>query len=35
MPYPTDEEALNAANFNVASDKTNGNSVNVGVWWDE
>lgn len=34
MPYPTDEDALNKANFNAAAVKTNGNSVNVNVWWD-
>lgn len=34
MPYPTDEEALNATNFNQASANTNGNSVNSRVWWD-
>jgi hypothetical protein len=34
MPYPTTEDALNNANFKVASDATNGNSVNVPVWWN-
>ena len=34
MPYPTDEAALNKANFDVASASTNGNSVNSTVWWD-
>jgi hypothetical protein len=34
MPYPTDEDALNKVNFNAAAAKTNGNSVNVNVWWD-
>ena len=33
LPYPTDEAALNAANFNAAT-ATNGNSVNAAVWWD-
>ena len=33
MPYPTDEAALNAANYNEAT-SANQNSVNVGVWWD-
>ena len=35
MPYPTTEDALNNANFTVASDATNGNNVNSPVWWDE
>jgi hypothetical protein len=34
MPYPPDEQALNAANYEAAT-ATNGNSVNVAVWWDE
>lgn len=34
MPYPTDEAALNAANYNEASAATNGNSINSKVWWD-
>lgn len=34
MPYPTDEAALNASNFNEAASNTNGNSVNVPVWWN-
>ncbi|MGB0167030.1 MAG: SusD/RagB family nutrient-binding outer membrane lipoprotein [Luteibaculum sp.] len=34
MPYPTDEEALNADNYSEAAGNTNGNSVNVPVWWD-
>lgn len=33
MPYPTDEDALNHDNF-VKATEGNGNSVNVGVWWD-
>ncbi len=33
MPYPTDEAALNAENFNAATAAA-GNSVNVQVWWD-
>lgn len=34
MPYPTDEQALNAANFDLAAAATDGNSVNAAVWWD-
>lgn len=34
MPYPTDEDALNNANFRVAATATDNNSVNVKVWWD-
>jgi len=34
MPYPTDEAALNAANFGSAAGTTGGNSVNSSVWWD-
>ncbi|MEL6657654.1 MAG: SusD/RagB family nutrient-binding outer membrane lipoprotein [Bacteroidota bacterium] len=34
MPYPTDEAALNAANFSAAAGATDGNSVNARVWWD-
>ncbi|MEM7038378.1 MAG: SusD/RagB family nutrient-binding outer membrane lipoprotein, partial [Bacteroidota bacterium] len=33
MPYPTDEAALNAANFTAAT-TANQNSVNARVWWD-
>lgn len=35
MPYPTEEAALNAVNYNNAAAATNGNSVNAPVWWDE
>ncbi|TXC82080.1 SusD/RagB family nutrient-binding outer membrane lipoprotein [Luteibaculum oceani] len=35
MPYPTDEEALNAFNYQQAAANTDGNSVNAPVWWDE
>lgn len=31
MPYPTDEAALNGANYNAVG---NGNSVDAPVWWD-
>lgn len=34
MPYPTDEAALNASNYNAAAASTNGNSVNAKVWWN-
>lgn len=33
FPYPTDEAALNTANFNAAT-STNQNSINTPVWWD-
>ena len=33
MPYPTDEAALNAANY-AAATAENGNSINARVWWD-
>ncbi|MGO4913231.1 SusD/RagB family nutrient-binding outer membrane lipoprotein [Leeuwenhoekiella sp. W20_SRS_FM14] len=35
MPYPAEEEALNADNYNSAAQATNGNSLDVAVWWDE
>ncbi|MDF4220154.1 SusD/RagB family nutrient-binding outer membrane lipoprotein [Maribacter sp. M208] len=35
MPYPSEEEALNNANYTQASNNTDGNSINVPVWWDE
>lgn len=34
LPYPTEEAALNATNFNAAATNTNGNSINARVWWD-
>ena len=34
MPYPTDEDALNNANFTTAAAVYNGNSINAKVWWD-
>ncbi len=34
MPYPSEEEALNADNYQTAFDATDGNSLNVKVWWD-
>jgi len=35
MPYPSEEEALNADNYQAAAAATDGNSINVPVWWDE
>lgn len=35
MPYPAEEAALNADNYNVAASATNNNDINVPVWWDE
>lgn len=35
MPYPAEEEALNAVNYEAAAAKTDGNSINAKVWWDE
>lgn len=35
MPYPAEEEALNNVNYSAASNNTDGNSINVNVWWDE
>ncbi|WP_026232206.1 SusD/RagB family nutrient-binding outer membrane lipoprotein [Neolewinella persica] len=34
MPYPSDEQALNFENYQVAAAATEDNSVNVRVWWD-
>lgn len=34
MPYPAEEQALNAENYNEAAARTDGNSINVPVWWD-
>ncbi len=34
MPYPTDEAALNAEQYNVAASNTDNNSINSPVWWD-
>lgn len=33
MPYPGDEAAFNAANYQEAI-RVNGNSINANVWWD-
>ncbi|NJB83086.1 SusD/RagB family nutrient-binding outer membrane lipoprotein [Wenyingzhuangia aestuarii] len=35
MPYPTDEITLNQENYNKVASKTNNNSINVPVWWNE
>ena len=35
MPYPAEEEALNNVNYKDAAVRTDGNSINVPVWWDE
>ncbi len=35
MPYPSSEEALNATNYRDIITATNGNSINVSVWWDD
>ena len=35
MPYPAEEEALNNENYQSAAQATNGNDINVPVWWDE
>ncbi len=35
LPYPAEEAALNADNYNEAASATNDNSINVPVWWDE
>ncbi len=34
MPYPAEEETLNADNYEIAASQTNDNSINVAVWWD-
>ncbi|MDO5969750.1 SusD/RagB family nutrient-binding outer membrane lipoprotein [Flavivirga aquimarina] len=35
MPYPAEEEALNAENYAEAASATDNNSINISVWWDE
>ncbi|WP_243641647.1 SusD/RagB family nutrient-binding outer membrane lipoprotein [Maribacter algicola] len=35
MPYPAEEEALNNQNYTTAANNTDGNSINVNVWWDQ
>ena len=34
MPYPAEEQALNADNYQAAAAATNDNSLNSPVWWD-
>ncbi|MEM6376625.1 MAG: SusD/RagB family nutrient-binding outer membrane lipoprotein, partial [Bacteroidota bacterium] len=34
MPYPTTEVTLNNDSYQAVADRTNNNSVNVAVWWD-
>jgi Starch-binding associating with outer membrane len=33
MPYPATESALNAAQYKIAADKIQNNSINAPVWW--
>lgn len=35
MPYPAEEATLNQENYKVAETTTNGNSLDVKVWWNE
>ena len=35
MPYPAEEATLNQENYKVAETATNGNSLDVKVWWNE
>ncbi|MGB5980630.1 MAG: SusD/RagB family nutrient-binding outer membrane lipoprotein [Nonlabens sp.] len=35
LPYPAEEAALNAENYNAAVATTDDNSINIPVWWDE
>lgn len=35
MPYPAEEEALNSVNYSEAAARTDGNSINIPVWWDQ
>jgi len=35
MPYPAEAASLNAENYKVAETATNGNSLDVKVWWNE
>ncbi|MCG1036129.1 SusD/RagB family nutrient-binding outer membrane lipoprotein [Polaribacter sargassicola] len=34
MPYPAEEASLNSENYQVADAATDGNSLNVKVWWN-
>lgn len=33
MPYPAEEETLNSANYTIAAQATDNNSINFNVWW--
>jgi hypothetical protein len=35
MPYPAEAATLNQENYKIAETATNGNSLDVKVWWDE
>ncbi|WP_299059815.1 SusD/RagB family nutrient-binding outer membrane lipoprotein [uncultured Polaribacter sp.] len=35
MPYPAEAETLNQENYKVAESATNGNSLDIPVWWNE
>jgi hypothetical protein len=35
MPYPAEEATLNKDNYKVAETATNGNSLDVRVWWND
>jgi hypothetical protein len=35
MPYPAEAATLNLENYKVAETATNGNSLDVQVWWNE
>ena len=35
MPYPAEAASLNIENYKVAETATNGNSLDVKVWWNE
>jgi hypothetical protein len=35
MPYPAEAASLNSENYKVAEKATNGNSLDVKVWWNE
>lgn len=35
MPYPAEAATLNQENYKVAENATDGNSLNVKVWWNE
>lgn len=35
MPYPAEAASLNSENYAIAATATNGNSINVKVWWNE